>query len=97
MSNSTITTVEADGTVETRELTDAEQAELDAELLASAWAGLRAERDNRLLACDWTQLPDAPVDHTAWAAYRQALRDLPGNVTDPYSPTWPAPPGGPDA
>lgn len=33
---------------------------------------------NRLLAdSDWTQLPDAQCDKTAWATYRQALRDFP--------------------
>lgn len=40
-------------------------------------------RNNRLLASDWTQLPDAPCDRQAWAEYRQALRDLPAN------PNWP--------
>lgn len=40
-------------------------------------------RNNRLLASDWTQLPDAPVDRQAWADYRQALRDLPAD------PNWP--------
>lgn len=33
---------------------------------------------NRLLAgSDWTQLPDAQCNKTAWATYRQALRDFP--------------------
>jgi hypothetical protein len=59
---------------------------------AAAWAALRAERTARLSACDWTQVADAPVDAAAWAAYRQALRDLPANTIDPFSPTWPVPP-----
>jgi len=29
----------------------------------------------------------------AWLDYRQALRDLPGNTTDPENPVWPTPPG----
>ena len=37
---------------------------------------VREERDRLLAKSDWTQLPDAPVDKTAWAAYRQLLRDL---------------------
>ena len=45
--------------------------------LASRAANVRAERDRRLSACDWTQVLDAPVDRTVWATYRQALRDLP--------------------
>ena len=34
-------------------------------------------RDWLLFTSDWTQLPDAPCDAEAWAAYRQQLRDLP--------------------
>lgn len=55
-------------------------------------AAVRAERDRRLAACDWTQLPDAPANKEAWASYRQALRDLtsspgfPGNITWPVAP-----------
>lgn len=59
---------------------------------ALAWAALRAERNARLAACDWTQLTDAAVDATAWADYRRTLRDLPETVTDPTDVTWPAPP-----
>jgi hypothetical protein len=45
--------------------------------IASRAANVRAERDRRLSASDWTQVLDAPVDRTAWVLYRQALRDLP--------------------
>ena len=37
----------------------------------------RTKRNNLLRQSDWSQLPDANVDKTAWATYRQALRDLP--------------------
>jgi hypothetical protein len=57
-----------------------------------AWAALRAERNARLAASDWTQVADAPVDAAAWAAYRQALRDMPENTADPFAPVWPATP-----
>ena len=30
----------------------------------------------------------------AWLDYRQALRDLPANTTDPSNPTWPVAPDG---
>jgi hypothetical protein len=60
--------------------------------LSLAWAVLRAERNRRLTACDWTQVADAPVDQTAWAAYRTALRALPENTPDPLHPVWPIPP-----
>jgi hypothetical protein len=42
-------------------------------------AAIRRERDRRLAASDWTQLPDSPLSdeqRAEWAAYRQALRDL---------------------
>ena len=57
-----------------------------------AWALFRSLRDGRLAASDWTQVPDAPVDQVAWATYRQELRDLPDNTTDPRNPTWPTKP-----
>ncbi len=48
-------------------------------------------RDEELKKSDWTQLPDAPVDQTAWATYRQALRDLPSvkNFADAELPNKP--------
>jgi hypothetical protein len=55
---------------------------------AEALAALRRTRDALLAASDWSQLPDAPCDRGAWAAYRQALRDLPA-TTDPLNPTYP--------
>jgi hypothetical protein len=63
------------------------QAELD-----SRAAQIRLERNNRLAQCDWTQLPDAPVDSTVWATYRQELRDLTAQATFPAEVAWPAEP-----
>lgn len=54
---------------------------------------LRRERNRRLAESDWTQLADAPVDKTAWALYRQQLRDLPTATSDPRAPVWPVVPG----
>lgn len=53
------------------------------------WERLRNRRDNLLAASDWTQTADSPVDKPAWAAYRQALRDLPDTTTDPREAVWP--------
>lgn len=53
---------------------------------------LRAQRDRLLKESDWTMFTDAPTNKTAWKAYRQALRDLPANTTDPLNPEWPTPP-----
>ena len=50
---------------------------------------VRYKRDKLLSDCDWTQIPDAPVDAKAWALYRQELRDLPANTKDPRHPVWP--------
>lgn len=57
-----------------------------------AWEALRRKRNIMLKSSDWTQVPDAPVDQSAWAIYRQALRDLPANTTDPFNPPWPTKP-----
>jgi len=56
------------------------------------WKAIRAERDRRLAASDWTQVSDAPVDAAAWAAYRQQLRDLPQNYILPSDVEWPQEP-----
>lgn len=64
----------------------------EAEQIAQAWADLRTDRNAKLFSSDWTQAVDAPVDRAAWAAYRQALRDLPANTDDPRKPQWPSPP-----
>lgn len=52
-------------------------------------AQVRAQRNQILSACDWTQLADAPVDKTAWATYRQALRDIPSQPGFPWDVQWP--------
>lgn len=49
----------------------------------------RLERGRRLMKSDWTQVPDAPVDATAWATYRQALRDITDQAGYPFEITWP--------
>ena len=62
------------------------------EVIASALSTIRNIRNGLLSACDWTQMPDAPVNAKAWAKYRQELRDLPATITDPNSVEWPEPP-----
>lgn len=52
-------------------------------------AEARAQRNALLAASDWSQLPDAPVDQAAWAAYRQALRDVPAQDDFPANIAWP--------
>jgi hypothetical protein len=46
-------------------------------------------RNRRLLDCDWTQLADSSVNKVAWAAYRQALRDITNQQGFPFIIEWP--------
>jgi hypothetical protein len=55
-------------------------------------AKVRADRNQRLAACDWTQLADVPVDRQPWAAYRQGLRDITAQQGFPWTVVWPAAP-----
>lgn len=62
-----------------------------------AMADIRSRRNELLTACDWTQLPDAPLTDTqrlAWRMYRKALRDYPALIDiDTWSaPEFPTPP-----
>jgi hypothetical protein len=69
-----------------------DQAQADADVLASSWDRLRIERNALLASSDWTQYTDSPLDDeakTSWATYRQELRDLPANTDDPANLTWP--------
>ena len=54
---------------------------------------VRAKRNALLSQSDYTQLPDFPdIKKTAWAAYRQLLRDLPQTYPNPKDVVWPQPP-----
>jgi len=67
--------------------------------IRQAWAAFRAERNRRLAETDWIAVQayerGEPVPE-AWAAYRQALRDLPAQLTDEQvlngDIPWPEPP-----
>jgi hypothetical protein len=72
-------------------VTDASAEEI-AERTDDQAASVRNDRNQRLSACDWTQLPDAPVDQAAWATYRQALRDVTAQVGFPWTIVWPEQP-----
>ena len=52
---------------------------------------LREERDRRLSETDVYALSDRTLSDEM-RAYRQALRDLPANTSDPKNPTWPTKP-----
>lgn len=53
---------------------------------------LRLWRNRELAETDWTMIMDASTDKTAWAIYRQALRDLPAQSDDAETIELPARP-----
>lgn len=53
---------------------------------------VRADRNRRLMATDWTQLDDVPVDKEKWAKYRQELRNLSNQEGFPWEVKWPVQP-----
>jgi hypothetical protein len=64
-----------------RAVKDAEKAEF-----------VRSDRNQKLKDCDWTQIADSTADKTAWATYRQGLRDVPSQTGFPWEITWPTQP-----
>ena len=63
-------------------------ADASAAKVGAQWNVIRAERNKLLADCDWTQLPDVSADATAWATYRQALRDI-TTQANPFAIIWP--------
>jgi hypothetical protein len=55
-------------------------------------AQVRTDRNTKLSASDWTQVADAPVDKSAWATYRQSLRDISAQAGFPWTIDWPIAP-----
>lgn len=63
------------------------------ELREQADSEARTLRATLLARSDWTQLPDVPPGtKEAWAAYRQALRDITEQTGYPYEINWPTVP-----
>jgi len=56
------------------------------------WNELRQQRNNLIAETDYLALSDATLTDEM-STYRQALRDLPANTTDPANPVWPTKPG----
>jgi len=77
-----------DGETTATEQEAAYHATKDAEQATS----VRVTRNTKLAECDWTQLTDAPVNSALWAAYRQALRNIPNQAGFPWDITWPTQP-----
>jgi hypothetical protein len=96
----TDTTDKATWTVQPPELQASAQPVIEAfdiaaEELLSQFADLRVTRNALLVDSDWTHMSDVTISAaslSAWAVYRQALRDLPANTVDPANPVWPTEP-----
>ena len=58
-------------------------------------ASVRADRDRKLAACDWTVLTDSPLTtakKTEWKTYRTALRNISAAEGFPHTMEWPTEP-----
>ena len=75
-----------DGTVTTTTISHPEPSSSD--IQAGHWANLRLDRNSSLAATDVWALSDRTMSD-AQKKYRQDLRDLPANTSDPEKPTWP--------
>ena len=65
----------------------------DAEKAKEDFIYLRKQRNEKLSTTDWTQSRDITLSNdNDWKTYRQALRDIPANTSDPTNPTWPTEP-----
>jgi hypothetical protein len=74
-----------DGETTAAEQETAYKARMDSERAET----MRTERNDKLKDCDWTQISDSTADKTAWATYRQALRDVPTQEGFPWTIIWP--------
>ena len=50
---------------------------------------MRLRRDQLLIESDWAMIADTPTDKTAWAEYRQQLRDFPATWVPAPTVTFP--------
>jgi len=77
------------GPVFTGDTAAADEAEYKARKDAEQAASVRNQRTEMLKDCDWTQIADSTADKTAWATYRQQLRDITTASGFPWTVTWP--------
>ena len=85
LDGTTVITDEKDDAVIQQELLQAQEYSFD-QMNAEDAMVLKAYRSTELFDSDWTQGADSPLDSstkTAWATYRQGLRDLPASANWP--------------
>jgi hypothetical protein len=86
--------------VPTAEELAAQAAYMENEYPADCLRRLRNQRNELLAETDWVTLKAIDDSNDGlgiqlpqvWMDYRQALRDLPANTTDPANPVWPTKP-----
>lgn len=79
------------GETVTSEMSAEEESAIAAYAAEVAPQRLREVRDRLLSETDVYALTDRTLSDEM-RAYRQALRDLPANTSDPQNPTWPTKP-----
>ena len=93
--NVSCTVVSVDGTwTEQYTETDASADEI-AERTAAASSDVRSQRNDKLKACDWTQMADSSLTDSVkakWVTYRTALKDITKSATSLDDVTWPTKP-----
>lgn len=97
-----IYTINSTSVTESRQKRQRTQEEQDF-VVSQSWEFIRAERDQKLLDCDWTELGDSPTNSnkTAWRKYRTELRDitkqsLKTDGSGSFHVVWPIPPKYPE-
>ena len=63
----------------------------DARILADKWTAVRRDRDRRLAETDYLALSDSTLASNM-KTYRQSLRDVPEDNSDPDNISWPSKP-----
>lgn len=67
----------------------------DQQVMQQDLSFIRRKRDKLLAESDWTEMPNSPLSEDtklAWAAYRQALRDMPETYQLGVELVWPLKP-----
>ena len=92
MTDNVITWVDTEQTQPTDAQVAAEITRLDGQ---RKWDALRTKRNQLLAETDWEIVKHKELGTnipTALKTYRQELRDLPANTSDPANPSWPVKP-----
>lgn len=92
MADGVITWVDTEQTQPTDAQVAAEITRLDGQ---REWDALRTKRNQLLAETDWEIVKHKELGTNIPAAlktYRQELRDLPANTSDPANPSWPVKP-----